>query len=1657
MNKLSLITATFLCCLFFTVCAYGGVPKVVATYPASGSIGVPVTSPVVVWFNENVSWATVSNDTTNNFSIQIYEDATNVQFKAITLAPQVDNSAYVLVQTSELKSNTVYRVRVAYSIRSVSTDDSMPADYIFTFTTDATPDSVPPTVNSFFPASGSINNPLDSIVTINFSEPMDPLTMTSSNIFLTDKFGGVVSTTLVYDGTTNSVTLTPLSPLSLDGVYHLNVTTGVSDISGKNMLAGLVDSVGFKTVLSDVIKPFVVSTKPFNGETSVTTDTVSILFSESMDPTTINSTTIQVKGPLPATTPVAGVLSYDSGTLRATFVATGGFAFASDFSVTITTGARDVAGNPLAAAKIIKFTTAKAAAVAPMANYSIVPPFVAGAGAKPNVMLVLDNSGSMKDSADAKPYDPDKRYYGYFDSAKMYTYSASGSNVGWTSSADAPVYTTILSGTSKLTTGNFLNWLLTSRIDALRMVMVGGVKDNDNQRIHYADQSISKSYGGVTYTLSNSAQKLVFKVGSGSSAVTYDTNVRLTSAELAAYPPEGPGLIRAFKDKMNMGVTHFNDNEGGSIAINIGQTGADFVTDVLTTEPKTRTPLAETLLEVVAYFKGGNGLYTNQNYKGPGVDPITNSCAKNFVVIVTDGEPTSDQNLPGGCSSWNPTISTAAAGLSVADYLKGTASIKGIKTLEGWTESDGRLCTELLFNGNQQMGGSWYLPAVAYYAHKTDLRSDFANKQNLDIYTVFAFDDSQNARELLKLTAKYGGFDLGGTDAPDAQNKFDKDKNSVADNYYEASNGDEMVAQLTRAFNDILAKVSSGTAASILNNSEGSGANLLQAVFYPKKVFDNAEISWTGEVQNLWYYIDPFLKNSSIRVDTVSDNKLNVKQDYIAQFFFDQTSQKTLVNLFPDANGDGLVDSATPLGPYNPDDYDNVKSLWRAGKLLWDRNVSSNPRKIFTRTGGLADSSGKLFDDSTTGLAKFSNAVESGFASKLTDEANFKNMLQAANVTEADKIVKYIHGVPETDAGGNMIDLPGYRSRLVKIGSTFGLWRLGDIVSSTPKLLANIPLNTYAAEAPTGYNDSTYDKFTKSADYQKRGMVFVGSNDGMLHAFKLGKLVELNSGSDKARLDNLDVSTGLGNEEWSFIPKNVLPYLRYTADPNYSHLYLVDGSTTIVEASIHAPSDNNNTTFPGCDSAHYWKCGKKTVTDTTTKVLDLDKTSWRTILIGSTGLGGASRNLTGNGQCYESATGTNCVKTPVDGVGYSSYYALDVTDPENPVYMWEFNGDPSANTGTNKPGGNLGYATTGPVIVREGDKSKNGRWFAVFASGPTGNISNTQFYGRSDQPLRFFVVDLGTGKLVRTIDTGIDNAFGGSLSSGTIDTDKSKPSNIGFYKDDAVYFGYTSKTTSTAWQSGGVVRVLTQESEYPDASEDAEATTLNKPWTVGSLISGIGPVTSAVTKLQDRGNGKLWLYFGTGRYFFKDSTGVDDPSSRRAIYGVKDPCYDAATNDMNNSCTNSGVTAPTTELMEQTTLGTFDAGKKGWFIQLGQAVTGTSDSERVITDPVASPNGVVFFTTFQPVTDVCSYGGSSYIWAVDYATAGTPAARAMQGKLLMQVSTGAFAEISMADAFKANSGRRLTNPVQGVPPKAQGLSILTNPKPIKKMLHIQEM
>ena len=100
--------------------------------------------------------------------------------------------------------------------------------------------------------------------------------------------------------------------------------------------------------------PVVVSTAPANGATAVpVAQVISATFNQAMDPTTINAATFLVTGP--GAVMVNGVVTF-SGT-TASFTPNALLAPNTPYTATITTGAANPAGNPLAANVVWMFTT----------------------------------------------------------------------------------------------------------------------------------------------------------------------------------------------------------------------------------------------------------------------------------------------------------------------------------------------------------------------------------------------------------------------------------------------------------------------------------------------------------------------------------------------------------------------------------------------------------------------------------------------------------------------------------------------------------------------------------------------------------------------------------------------------------------------------------------------------------------------------------------------------------------------------------------------------------------------------------------------------------------------------------------------------------------------------------------------------------------------------------------------------------------------------------------------------------------------------------------------------------------------------------------------------------------------------------------------------
>ena len=1406
---------------------------------------------------------------------------------------------------------------------------------------------------------------------------------------------------------------------------------------------------------------------------------------------------------------------------------------------------------------------------AAMDDYCDVPPNVVQ-NIEPNIMILLDNSGSMWDYAyydsgnDCSDYDnpctgfdPTQTYYGYFDSNEWYGYGSNRFTRYESKSQSAT------NPDDSYWDGNFLNWLTMRRLDIIKKALTGGLCDGGSGCTGNSDgkgSGFDRLVGIGLPSISYGAYKAVYQsgympskyagdpgyfdaetTGGNSSGAFYAWNDNTRGWDLfnvkvqVPAPVEGVLQILDVGAKARVGLASYGNawnqpdapcnssnnqynpgdspesiycngsgqcycensagnGDGGIILDPIPSTSLpSLINDINNTVPSANTPLAESLFTVAGYFAQTKS-FTSLGEPGPydysgespaysvtdsGKDPYNYgtggqtsypTCAQSFVLLVTDGEPCEDGDLPsalvnstdgGGWATGKSPFVCSNTGNVNDGSLQGSCPAmcsNGVAPTGGQCPSGTVLFpAEPSFQSCDAGDAAAGLEDVALWMHTTDLRPDLTKTygggpHSLTLYTVFAFGQGST---LLKYASINGGFQAinGDINGPAAGLPYEwsSDGSGNPDNYFSASQGSAIYNALSSAFSSMIKRAESGTAASILAPSQGSGANLVQAVYYPKRGFLNNVIDWTGSIRNLWYYVDPFFTNSNIMEDSDLDHYLTLGpgEDDDLTFSFDTSLGRTMITRYQ-SNTNGTKGSAV-----GTDYLENARSLWEGGLSLWETLPSA--RTIYTSVDG-------------QNMVPFDAANESAITP----------YLGVANATAAGDVIRWTLGddgqigvVNSSELSADPTDynsdpdgdgISDYRSRTVSevVNGTEspGTWKLGDIVDSTPQIVASQPLESYYET----YGDTSYWAFTNTTGYKNRGTVYVGGNDGMLHAFALGLINSTGPFADGNPYTNAEITgSALGSERWAFIPENVLPYLQYISDPNYCHLYTVDLTPYVFDASTGVPE--------GC-SGDYSGCPKSVDT-------------WRTIVIGGMRLGGASGgppgDPAGTSCCSTENTKTTvcspaftsnpanccnpCVAPPIvngTAAGYSEYFALDVTDENNPKLLWEFT----------SPG--LGFATSGPAVVRINASDDptgnldNGHWFVVFGSGPTGGIEtvNHEFEGESDQDLKYFVFDLAKGPgannaNVTTIDTQIPDAFSGDLfdaannsgmqSNGTPD-----------YEDDAIYGGYTSYNSgASAWTGGGVLRIFTHDDPNP------------ANWTWSNVITGIGPVTSGVTKLEDDTTKKLWLYFGTGRYYYTDAAlgdsktnpyGVDDLSSQRQIFGITDPCYTGSgIEPFESSC--PAAISGTSGLNDVTTVSNASP-NESWYINLetGPATCDISDqgdicgSERVITTPVASTTGAVYFTTFKPFDEECNAGGDTYLWGLQY-NSGASLAGTMRGMVLLQLSTGSIAQINLSTAFVGQGGRRSIaggGAGPGGPGSGNGFTPPKPFQPVNKWLYIRE-
>lgn len=252
--------------------------------------------------------------------------------------------------------------------------------------------------------------------------------------------------------------------------------------------------------------------------------------------------------------------------------------------------------------------------------------------------------------------------------------------------------------------------------------------------------------------------------------------------------------------------TASSNNEGGEVHAVCGSSTSTLTTEIDALIAETWTPLGEAMYEITRYFRGLTGHYdTGVTH----TSPIQYRCQKNFVVVITDGYPTYDTSFP--TTDPADTADTTAS-------LPNWDGLSPATTTSNFPASMPQYSDGFKPSGAQSDEGySLYLDDIAKFAYDIDLRVapatdatgisfDHAEfpKQNIETYTVGFSVDNQ----MLEDAAAYG--------------------RGV---YYTATSAAQLTSALQSAINDIQGKTSTAAAVAVNSRSLNTNTRVYQALF----------------------------------------------------------------------------------------------------------------------------------------------------------------------------------------------------------------------------------------------------------------------------------------------------------------------------------------------------------------------------------------------------------------------------------------------------------------------------------------------------------------------------------------------------------------------------------------------------------------------------------------------------------------------------------------------------------------------------------------------------------------------------------------------------------------------------------------------------------
>ena len=323
--------------------------NVVSTAPGNGASGVPTNSLLTLYVNRQVNASTLPNNVIVTVNGSVYAGTVTaaasgyeVQYTPAVPFPNSATVQWWFSNVQDVVGNTINGTSgYFYTAGVVNTATAQPQ------------------VVAYSPGYGASNVPTNAEVDIQFSLPIDPTTLTSSNVYIYNGSNGTYPAVTVTPLTPTTVRLTLATPPLSTGTY--SYVCANSNVKGTNGVAAQSGcwTTYFQTAASGTpdTASGTVTIGPPNGVVNVGTNAyIRLQFSKPADRTMVNSTNVQITT---GGNPIPGSWTYNySGNdlVGANFSPLNPLPPSSQITVSAT-GILDYAGNTFTSATS-QFTTA---------------------------------------------------------------------------------------------------------------------------------------------------------------------------------------------------------------------------------------------------------------------------------------------------------------------------------------------------------------------------------------------------------------------------------------------------------------------------------------------------------------------------------------------------------------------------------------------------------------------------------------------------------------------------------------------------------------------------------------------------------------------------------------------------------------------------------------------------------------------------------------------------------------------------------------------------------------------------------------------------------------------------------------------------------------------------------------------------------------------------------------------------------------------------------------------------------------------------------------------------------------------------------------------------------------------------------------------------